>query len=1767
MACALQIKPESFNGEPGDKAEPWLTGFKDVCQHVYQLTEQQALQIVPYFLTGPAKAWFIGQPENTRRNTTALVTALHERFDGTDGAFILKKINQMPNESVTDYTTRFILMTNNHDLPTAWLTANYIEGLTTVVRRIVKRQDINTVEGARRAALRAEHAENYENDIPVEVSSVSTSGTSPMEAILATLAAQLQHLEAEVTKLMTARQHQESQPEQAPRQGRNVYSRKSYLCAICDKRGHYEKECFRLPDMRRQISNKRAFQDKSLPRQDNLSAHKPTHENVPKVEQPIKSCANNAAPSKSVNRANLSSSKFAKRAKSPKVESESKSSNHDSSVEPVSLIAPLVKNTIFARVLNAKTQALVDTGAAISCVSKGFLNRSGFQHGKIESSLLQSVKGVGGELISVVGKVNLPVVVAGVRMTYPFHVLESLHHSLIIGFDFLSDNGCKIDLSHGILTIKNGAVQANMTVNSACARTTKPTCIPARQEVDIPVSLTRKVKSDIVLLEPIPNDHCFRVARCLVKPTRKRKNSKSRRSVIRILNPTNEDVHLPMNYSVASISRVDTHQIVSLDSDAEIAEVNGISENSSCASESEKAEFNISNSNLTPEQCSKLNQFLSRNSDVFSNSLSTIGKTNMFTHRIETEPGAKPVHRNHYRQAPVQRVEIERQTKEMLEQGIISQSSSVWNSPVVLVKKKNNTWRFAIDYRQLNLVTKSISHPLPRLEDVFDCLGESSATIFSTLDLNSAYFQMELDPETKHKSAFVTHEGVFEFNRMPFGLKNAPMSFQMLMSQVLRGLHWKFVLCYIDDILVFSRDFGEHLQHLDLVFQKLRQANLTLKQDKCQFGLERVMFLGHILSSDGVSVDPEKTEKVKDFPVPKTQTQLKSFLGLCNYYRRFVKGFANIASPLNQLLKGNHKGRFKSGDWTDACQEAFQTLKDSLSSAPILGFPNMNKEFILSTDASGTAIGYVLGQKDDQGKEYVIAYGGRALTKDEKKWSVTDQECLAVIQGIRTFKHYLSHNKFTVFTDHKALSYLKSLKDPQGRIGRWTLFLQGYDFDIIHRPGTQNGNADAISRIPYDSENLDNADTSNAPQVASLNENCLVSDSLCSTSGESDDDSSVYPASSDDDSISDCEDEWFSCEEHFDDTDCLTEAHFEYGTSESVNLIDEVDEPSEADFAKAQRECPDLDFLIDYLENRTLPDDEKRQRMCIRAEEQFVIKDGLLYRFYQPRHSGKVDLSGHYIFQLAVPKTKVKEILSHYHDSLAGGGHFGIKRTYFKIKNKYWFPGMYGEIKRYVLSCDSCQRSKIDRRRQPPPLKPLPVEEPMSRIHIDILGPLPKTKQGHQFILLIVDSFSKWTEAFPLVSQNAQEIAYVLYNEFICRYGAPTSMVSDRGKNFMSKLVSALCELFHIKRYFTSAYHPQTNATVERANSTLAKVLTAYVDEHHSNWHTLLSSVMMAFRSTPATESSGYSPFQLMFGKEMVLPVDVGLHPKETMPIKAKQFFDELLDQLKICRAVAKENMELAKEKTKQRFDKRAKVPDFQVNDRVLLRENATKPGLSHKLCHKWDGPYLVTALGPNFTYKLQNCQTRKVRKGLVNASRIKHYQERLVSDQSSNENDDDEIHLSTHDDAQINGQQIRQSQGEQPSVSEPIRSDANTQSVEASDRQSSSTQRADRTQGPQIEQPQSVANKGDNSHKKTQVPRSDKSSHATMIRPRKVFKVSMLNGVRWFRCYVQGQKASVWLKEFQIDPDYLCKYWETHTKTGLTRKKKAKTLIFWKRN
>lgn len=347
---------------------------------------------------------------------------------------------------------------------------------------------------------------------------------------------------------------------------------------------------------------------------------------------------------------------------------------------------------------------------------------------------------------------------------------------------------------------------------------------------------------------------------------------------------------------------------------------------------------------------------------------------------------------------------------------------------------------------------------MPRIDDTLDTLAGSE--YFSTLDLLSGYWQVEVAEQDREKTAFATKEGLYEFKVMPFGLCNAPATFQRLMDLVLAGVKWTSCLVYQDDIIIFGRTLEAHLMNLQMVFEQLRQAGLRLKPTKCSFLQSKVLYLGHVVSKDGISTDPSKTEKVSSWPTPTSMQEVQQFLGLASYYRRFIRNFACIAKPLHLLTE---RGRpFK---WSEECATAFAELKSRLVSAPILAFPDHSLPFTLDTDASHVGIGAVLSQVQD-GQERVVAYASRTLSKAERRYCVTRKELLAVVSFIQHFRHHLLGRHFRLRTDHGSLRWLQQFKEPEGQLARWLEQLQEYDFETIHRPGHKHANADALSRRP-----------------------------------------------------------------------------------------------------------------------------------------------------------------------------------------------------------------------------------------------------------------------------------------------------------------------------------------------------------------------------------------------------------------------------------------------------------------------------------------------------------------------------------------------------------------------------------------------------------------------------------------------------------------------------------------------------------------------------
>ncbi|KAM1261906.1 hypothetical protein ACFX2G_027713 [Malus domestica] len=438
--------------------------------------------------------------------------------------------------------------------------------------------------------------------------------------------------------------------------------------------------------------------------------------------------------------------------------------------------------------------------------------------------------------------------------------------------------------------------------------------------------------------------------------------------------------------------------------------------------------------------------------DVFPEDLPRLPPDKEVKFVIDLLPGTNPISLTPYRMAFAELRELKVQLQELVDKGFIQPSTSPWGAPVLFVRKKYGTLRLCIDYRQLNRVTIKNRYPLPRMDDLFDQLR--CAYVFSKIELRSGYYQLKINNEDVPKTAFRIRYGHYEFLVMPFGLTNAPAAFMDLMNRVFHPYLDRFVIVFIDDILVYSKSKAEHARHLKLVLSSLREHQLYAKFSKCEFWLNQVAFWGHVISAQGIQVDSQKVAAVENWEQPRTVTEVRSFLGLAGYYRRFVKDFSVIALPLTRLTRNDVKF-----EWDNKCEQSFQQLKYYLTHAHVLALPDDNGNYEVYSDASLNGLGCVLMQHG-----MVIAYTSRQLKPHEKNYPTHDLELAAIIFALKIWRHYLYGEKCKIFTYHKSFHYLFTQRDLNLRKRRWIELLSDYDCTIEYHPGRANAVADALSR-------------------------------------------------------------------------------------------------------------------------------------------------------------------------------------------------------------------------------------------------------------------------------------------------------------------------------------------------------------------------------------------------------------------------------------------------------------------------------------------------------------------------------------------------------------------------------------------------------------------------------------------------------------------------------------------------------------------------------
>ena len=1131
----------------------------------------------------------------------------------------------------------------------------------------------------------------------------------------------------------------------------------------------------------------------------------------------------------------------------------------------------------------------------------------------------------------------------------------------ILGMDFLSQVDSHIDIVKNQVSI-NGEVFdcsdfKNQPLSSRCM-VRRSTIIEPNTEVIVPVTVHKRSSNlnpnvsqlGIRLLEPCLTSHLQQkglyVARTLV-------DVKEDRVVpLRVCNVSDEVFNLAAETVVAlakPVIEVTSLELYEESQESVVGQARAINQQVSHETmertlpESLQDLLKRSAEHLTDSETERLQELLHNYQQVFSLSDGDLGTTHMVQHRIETGK-VPPIRQQPRRTSPWKHDEIERQVTDLLQQGKVKESSSPWSSPVVLVTKRDGSQRLCVDYRQLNAATVKDAFPLPRVDDSLAAL--SGSRWFSTLDLASGYWQVAMGGNTQEKAAFVTPSGLYEWNVMPFGLCNAPSTFARLMELVLKGFHWKICLIYLDDVIVMGHTFEEELERLEQVFERLAWTGLKLKPEKCFLFQKRVSYLGHVVTKEGISADPGKVEQVRTWPIPENRTEVKSFLGLASYYRRFVPDFSTVAQPLYKLTEAK-----KEFVWTGECQVAFDSLKGSLTSARVLAYPTREGKFVLDTDASDHGIGAVLSQFQG-GMERPIAFASRTLSKSERNYCVTRRELLAIVEFVKQHRHYLQGTRFCIRTDHAPLRSVIKAKDPEGQLARWIEFLSTFDFEIQYRPGQRHQNADALSRRPCDDRCKWCKGWKFQNQVSFVHVGVQTAMHLPNQDIE-------QPAN------------------------CQAPVCDRCGT---VKL-----KPSwTSNFLREQQEADaDLKVVIGWKkasERKPLWEDVSPQSRAVKTLwsqwDRLLFRNGVLCRKWEN------DIGDQITNQVVLPDT-LRQTAFEAHHSHTTASHRGVRKTISALQSRYYWPGLTSAVHRLVASCHICGSKKTWGKKRRSPLKQYVVGAPMERIAIDILGPLPETPRKNKFILVVSDYFTKWTESYPIPNQEAATVAEKLVSEFICRFGVPRELHSDQGTNFESKVFGEICKLLDIQKTRTTPLHPQSDGQVERFNRTLVEMLRGKIKEDQKDWDLQLPACMMAYRGA-VHESTGVTPNLLMLGRELEVPLDaITEAPPDAPPLKT-DYAQAVQKRLASAHDLARRHLNKAAIRQKRNYDKRLAGRPFTVGDSVWLHNVRRKKGRNAKLDCPWEGPYLVISVLSDVVYRIQ--KSRKAKPKVVHSDRLKPY-------------------------------------------------------------------------------------------------------------------------------------------------------------------------------
>lgn len=925
--------------------------------------------------------------------------------------------------------------------------------------------------------------------------------------------------------------------------------------------------------------------------------------------------------------------------------------------------------------------------------------------------------------------------------------------------------------------------------------------------------------------------------------------------------------------------------------------------------------------------------------------------------------------------------------------------SAEFASPAFFVTKGGKN-RFCVNFTELNKVTVNDIYPVPDIDNILEDLNGKE--YFSIIDLKSGYHQFPLSNNAKKYAACITPEGIFKYNCMTFGFKNAPAFFQRFMNIAFKDHIGIFVRIYVDDIVIYSDNFLDHLKHIEIILNILEKCNIKANRDKCHFFLKEMRVLGKIISKEGIKPDPELISAMVDFPVPNSKTRVRSFLALCSHYRHFVKDFYKFAAVLNPLTRNDIT--WNKDTWSEVHQHAFLALKHEMTvvgDKTVLAYPDWNSPFHIQSDACLLGAGAVLTQLNQDGKRRVIAYASWNFSDTQRNYSTTERELLGFLFAVRKWRSFLWGRRFTADTDHQPLTGTLRLEDPHGRIARWSAELAQYDFKLGYLPGKDNVPSDTLSRI-YDETISQLSDFKLIEE-----DNTIRSEYILKL--ETDKLSMENPRNS--------KNLVESFEKHWGEEEILLEDIIEENT---LGFID-YRLPSNEEWAKAQLEDPSFKDIYVYLRDKTLPNDDTRRSVLNDAQYFEIDKTtNLLMRNTKLRPSDPLTT-----LRICLPKKYFTIMTTLYHDSIWAGGHQGVEKTLDKITEKYFHKSIRAFVKTWTRTCDICHRIK---RAHPigslnnHALGSLTTNiKPWDLVCIDVWSPGVTSDMNNTEVLTVIDVGSRFAFALPLVNAKAKTIALALFTHVFNHMPLPKRIHSDRGKNLIGEVMTQLKELFQLDTSKTTAYHPEGNSVAERIHQFFRNSLTAYISDDQKDWDVFLPALMRIYLDANHNGLGGhYSPSEIVFGRKLGYIDEDKLYNKvegerivvERLRLGLARASQCILKELEVRRAkkiaIKEKRDQLLIDNKLHRWVKKTRKEPFKVGDRVGLRvEKVDEAYESKKLFHRFTGPYTIasTALDGKVLY-LHNPYTGRDEPSPVPANRVIDFPSRNVSPEEINGDD-----------------------------------------------------------------------------------------------------------------------------------------------------------------